>query len=494
VTAAGFKDHFSTASDRYAAHRPDYPPELFDWLASLCPQHDLAWDCATGNGQAALGLTTHFRRIVASDASAAQIRHAQSPPADRLPRRAGRSQRPRRGQRRSGHGRAGGALVRPAGVLRRSAARAQARRGAGNLAGFSRVPETPTMCGLSTPSALYRMFTGIIQAIGRIHEYEARGADARMVITGGGLDFSDVALGDSIAVNGVCLTAVALGPDSFTVDVSAETLRVTEGFTPGAEVNLEKALRLADRLGGHLVSGHVDGVGTVHRFAPVGESFLLEIDAPRELARYIIRKGSITVNGVSLTVNAVEGCALCAEPDPAHPGNDHTQAPADRQPGQPGSRHDRALRRAHDAIHEHNGQRLMSLASTLEIIEELKAGRMVVLVDEEDRENEGDLVMAAEHVTPDAINFMAKYGRGLICLTLTDERCRQLGLKQMVRQPDAARHRVHHLDRGRRGRDHRHFAADRAVTIQAAVKKDALPPTSSSPATSSRCARSPAAC
>ena len=151
------------------------------------------------------------------------------------------------------------------------------------------------------------MFTGIIQSIGRIHEYDARGADARMIITGGGLDFSDVALGDSIAVNGVCLTAVALTPDSFTVDVSAETLRCTEGYTPGAEVNLEKALRLADRLGGHLVSGHVDGVGTVHRFVPAGESHLLEIDAPRELARYIIRKGSITVNGVSLTVNAVDG-------------------------------------------------------------------------------------------------------------------------------------------------------------------------------------------
>lgn len=151
------------------------------------------------------------------------------------------------------------------------------------------------------------MFTGIIQAIGRIHEYEARGTDARMVIGGGGLDFSDLALGDSIAVDGVCLTAVALTPDSFTVDVSAETLRVTSGFVPGAEVNLEKALRLADRLGGHLVSGHVDGVGSVHAFAPVGESHRLEIDAPPELARYIIRKGSITVNGVSLTVNQVNG-------------------------------------------------------------------------------------------------------------------------------------------------------------------------------------------
>lgn len=150
------------------------------------------------------------------------------------------------------------------------------------------------------------MFTGIIQAVGKIHEYEARGADARMVIDVGGLDLSDVAVGDSIAVNGVCLTAVALGPARFTVDVSAETLRCTEGFAPGAEVNLEKAMRPSDRLGGHIVSGHVDGVGTVVRFEPVGESHLLAIDAPAELARYIAAKGSITVQGVSLTVNRVE--------------------------------------------------------------------------------------------------------------------------------------------------------------------------------------------
>ena len=128
-----------------------------------------------------------------------------------------------------------------------------------------------------------------------------------MVIEGGGLDFSDVRMGDSIAVNGVCLTAIAMTPSTFTVDVSAETLRCTEGFAPGAEVNLEKAMRPIDRLGGHIVSGHVDGVGAVTRFQPVGESHLLEIDAPANLARYIAAKGSITVQGVSLTVNKVEG-------------------------------------------------------------------------------------------------------------------------------------------------------------------------------------------
>jgi riboflavin synthase len=151
------------------------------------------------------------------------------------------------------------------------------------------------------------MFTGIIQAVGRIHEFDARGADARVLIHAGGLDLADVALGDSIAVSGVCLTVVAKDASGFNVDVSAETLRCTEGFAPGADVNLEKALRLSDRLGGHLVSGHVDGVGGVARFEAAGESMLLEIDAPPALARYIAPKGSITVNGVSLTVNHVHG-------------------------------------------------------------------------------------------------------------------------------------------------------------------------------------------
>ena len=151
------------------------------------------------------------------------------------------------------------------------------------------------------------MFTGIIQSIGTIRNYETQGADARISIFGGGLNFSDVVLGDSIAVNGVCLTVVALTSDSFTADVSSETLRCTSGFLLGTEVNLEKALRLSDRLGGHLVSGHVDGVGSVVRFEKTGESHRLDIDAPASLARYIINKGSVTVNGVSLTVNQVQG-------------------------------------------------------------------------------------------------------------------------------------------------------------------------------------------
>ena len=151
------------------------------------------------------------------------------------------------------------------------------------------------------------MFTGIIQAVGRVASVTLKDGDAQLVIDSAGLDLGDVQLGDSIACNGVCLTAVALGDQSFSVDVSAETLRCTVGFDADAPVNLEKALRLADRLGGHLVSGHVDGVGQVERFAPVGESFELRIRAPDDLARYIVTKGSITVNGVSLTVNHIDG-------------------------------------------------------------------------------------------------------------------------------------------------------------------------------------------
>ncbi len=152
------------------------------------------------------------------------------------------------------------------------------------------------------------MFTGIIQAVGHVSHVQAtQGGDARVRIASGGLDMGDVQLGDSIACNGVCLTVVEQTPDSFDVVVSGETFACTVGFAPGDRLNLEKALRLADRLGGHLVSGHVDAVGEVLQFAAVGDSWLLEIRAPEALARYLAPKGSVAVNGVSLTVNRVAG-------------------------------------------------------------------------------------------------------------------------------------------------------------------------------------------
>ena len=149
------------------------------------------------------------------------------------------------------------------------------------------------------------MFTGIIQAVGRVAEFKPTGQSAALTIDAAGLDMSDVAAGDSIACNGVCLTVTALVPGGFSVDASQETLKVTAGFSAGARINLEKSLRLADRLGGHLVSGHVDGSGVVATVKPVDGNREITIRFPAELDRYIARKGSITVNGVSLTINSV---------------------------------------------------------------------------------------------------------------------------------------------------------------------------------------------
>jgi riboflavin synthase len=156
------------------------------------------------------------------------------------------------------------------------------------------------------------MFTGIITGVGRIAAVHDLGSSSshgkRLGIAAPAGYLDDVGLGDSIALNGACMTVTTLDPAQqlFTIDISAESLDKTAGLAePGARVNLEKALRASDRLGGHIVSGHVDGIGTVSRFAPVGESWELRVLAPPALARFLAYKGSITVNGVSLTVNSV---------------------------------------------------------------------------------------------------------------------------------------------------------------------------------------------
>lgn len=152
------------------------------------------------------------------------------------------------------------------------------------------------------------MFSGIIADVGIIKKADDREGGLRLVVEAEAMDMGDVQIGDSIAVNGVCLTAVQIDGRAFTVDVSRETLNCTVGLEhQGAHVNLEKALRLCDRLGGHLVSGHVDGVGEVVAFNDIGESWRLVVRAPQALAKYIAVKGSITINGVSLTVNHVSG-------------------------------------------------------------------------------------------------------------------------------------------------------------------------------------------
>jgi riboflavin synthase len=174
------------------------------------------------------------------------------------------------------------------------------------------------------------MFTGIIHAVGRVAAVKPAARSAQVEIDAGPLDLGDLAVGDSIACNGVCLTVVRLSAAGFTVDISGETIGTTAGFGAGARVNLEKSLRLADRLGGHLVSGHVDGCGEVTAIDPVEGSREVMIRFPTQLGRYIARKGSIAVNGVSLTVNAVTGGAFSVNLIP------HTLAAtnlADLEPG-----------------------------------------------------------------------------------------------------------------------------------------------------------------
>jgi riboflavin synthase len=184
------------------------------------------------------------------------------------------------------------------------------------------------MPGRDTPTTATRgggcdnraMFTGIISGLGRITEAQPLGSDAahgkrlHLEAPAGYLD--DAQLGDSIALNGACMTITGLdrAASRFSIDISAESLARTAGLGAAGPVNLEKALRANDRLGGHLVSGHVDGIGQVSHFAAVGESWELRILAPRELAKFLAYKGSITVNGVSLTVNRVSdvpsGCEV----------------------------------------------------------------------------------------------------------------------------------------------------------------------------------------
>jgi riboflavin synthase len=153
------------------------------------------------------------------------------------------------------------------------------------------------------------MFTGIVESTGRLARIEPRGGDVRLVIDAGALGLDDVAIGDSIAVSGVCLTAIEIDGNAFAVDVSTETLSRTSlgALGVGARVNLEKALRLSDRLGGHLVSGHIDGLARVVSIEADARSQRWTFELPPELARYAAPKGSIAIDGVSLTVNEVDG-------------------------------------------------------------------------------------------------------------------------------------------------------------------------------------------
>lgn len=166
------------------------------------------------------------------------------------------------------------------------------------------------------------MFTGIIQDVGQVRELTARGGDVRLVVGVDRLSLTACALGDSIAVSGVCLTVTAFAADFFAVDVSRETLAHTtlRDWVVGTRVNLEPALRVGEALGGHLVSGHVDGVGVVESVRADARSQRVSVRVPAELARYVARKGSIAIDGVSLTINEIDGALFGVNLVP------HTQA------------------------------------------------------------------------------------------------------------------------------------------------------------------------
>jgi hypothetical protein len=193
------------------------------------------------------------------------------------------------------------------------------------------------------------MFTGIITAVGKISHVQPLEKGLRLTVEAPGLKLADVALGDSIAHGGVCLTVIAKKKNSYQVDVSRETLDCTVGLdAAGGEVNLEKAMRLSDFIGGHLVSGHVDGVGEVEKFEPVGESHELVIKAPKN-AGEVHRAQGLDRGRWRLADHQprVKGPPLLDQPDPAHRRSDDAEAPAPRRQGQSGNRPDRPLRRAH---------------------------------------------------------------------------------------------------------------------------------------------------
>ena len=295
----------------------------------------------------------------------------------------------------------------------------------------------------------------------------------------------DVATGDSIAVSGACLTAIPAA-SGVAFDVSRETLDCTTlgGLAPGSRVNLERSLTLANRLGGHLVSGHVDGIGEVSDLAADARSTRLALRLPPQLLRYVAAKGSLCVDGVSLTVNTVDDDRVGINLIP------HTLEQTTLSQLQRGSKvnievdmiaplpgtSDDAGWGLRDAAMNRESSNQMELDAIEDVIADLRDGRMVIVMDDEGRENEGDLILAGACATPEHINFMASYGRGLICLTLSKERCQQLRLPLMV-----ADNRASHSTKftvsieAAEGVTTGISAADRATTIRAAVAGQARP-------------------
>ncbi len=313
------------------------------------------------------------------------------------------------------------------------------------------------------------MFTGLIVEQGRVHRARTSGGVLRLEIEAPAIA-RELSVGESVAVNGVCLTATSTTRRRFETDVMEETLArsTLEALKRGDRVNLELAARMTDRIGGHLVQGHVDGIAEVTRIQDEDGMRRAWLHLSDSLMRYVVEKGSITLDGVSLTVADVGLTTVQVAFDPSHLADNDVGRPARRRQAERGGRCDREVRRTTD------GEEIsMGFDKIEDAIADIAAGRMVIVVDDEDRENEGDLIVAAEKVTAEHITFMVRYGSGIICVPMEGERLAQLNLPLMAPENSESMGTTFTISvDARQGTTTGISAADRTETIKALVRPD----------------------
>lgn len=329
------------------------------------------------------------------------------------------------------------------------------------------------------------MFSGIVEEIGTIRDRAGAGGGVRLTI-GCARVLDDLAPGASVAVDGVCQTVVSRRDDRFVVEAGGATLRKTTlgALRPGDRVNLERALAVGSRLAGHFVQGHVNATGSVRAWAPFGAApegdsgaWRFEIDVPPRLRRYVALEGSLAVNGVSLTVAELAGNRVTFSIIPYTAR--HT-ALRDRRPGAAVNLEVDMIAKYLESLQTHAPPEAAPGASppaveaasapggVAEAAAALAAGRMIIVTDHAARENEGDLVIAAQHATPAAVNFMVSRGRGLVCVPLTARRAAELDLPPMTAENSALHGTAFTVSVDYRGGTSTGTsAADRAATIAA---------------------------
>ncbi|MDZ4722397.1 MAG: bifunctional 3,4-dihydroxy-2-butanone-4-phosphate synthase/GTP cyclohydrolase II [candidate division Zixibacteria bacterium] len=289
------------------------------------------------------------------------------------------------------------------------------------------------------------MFTGIIEDIGKLTQLISR-SNYKILTIETQIGLPEISLGESIACDGVCLTVVEKTLHGFTVEVSQETLQKTiiGNYQIGQSINLERSLCVGDRLGGHFVSGHVDTTGRVCSIRPVGESLELECSFDSAFEHLIVDKGSVCINGVSLTVNRAIGnmCSVNLIPYTSV----HTNLAGLGNGSEVNLEFDLLAKYILKSSNQKEGKMLQAkliesgcsmgrdirFGTIEQALEAIKRGKPVIVVDDEDRENEGDFIMVAEMVTPEAVNFFATHGRGLICVAMPQERLDALHLQPMT--------------------------------------------------------------